>query len=137
MPDPVPNAASYTGGCLCGAVRLECRTEPYRVGVCHCLDCRKHSGSVFGILAIFPSASVTVTGATAEHRGRHFCPACGSSLFNTGPDEIEVAVGCFDAPNQVKPTYELWVHRREDWLPEFDGTRRHDRNRPGTDRFEP
>jgi hypothetical protein len=25
MPDPVPSIASYTGGCLCGTVRLECR----------------------------------------------------------------------------------------------------------------
>ena len=58
-------------------------------------------------------------------------------LTGISDDEIEVAVGCFDAPNQVKPTYELWVRRREDWLPEFDLTRRHDGNRPGPGRTEP
>ncbi|MEQ8398350.1 GFA family protein [Thalassobaculum sp.] len=137
MPDPVPSAASYTGGCLCGAVRLECRTEPYRVGVCHCLDCRKHSGSVFSILAIFPATSVTVTGTTAQYNDRHFCPACGSSLFGTIGDEIDVPVGCFDEPNRVRPTYELWTRRREDWLPEFDVARRHESDRPGTGRTEP
>jgi hypothetical protein len=31
-----------TGGCLCGNVRIEASGLPYRVGLCHCLDCRKH-----------------------------------------------------------------------------------------------
>jgi hypothetical protein len=35
------------GGCLCGAVRFEVRGGPYRVGVCHCLDCRKAHGAAF------------------------------------------------------------------------------------------
>ncbi|MGX1099285.1 hypothetical protein ACSSVZ_003338 [Amorphus sp. MBR-141] len=32
----------FTGGCQCGAVRLVATGRPYRVGLCHCLDCRKH-----------------------------------------------------------------------------------------------
>jgi hypothetical protein len=32
---------AMTGGCACGKVRFEVRGEPYRVGVCHCLTCRK------------------------------------------------------------------------------------------------
>ena len=31
----------YTGGCLCGDVRIVAAGRPYRVGLCHCLDCRK------------------------------------------------------------------------------------------------
>ena len=50
----------YRGGCLCGAVRLEIAAEPYRVGVCHCLDCRKHTGAVFGIYAVFPAEAVSI-----------------------------------------------------------------------------
>ena len=30
----------FTGGCLCGNVRLSALGLPYRVGLCHCLDCR-------------------------------------------------------------------------------------------------
>jgi hypothetical protein len=127
----------YRGGCLCGAVRLEIAAEPYRVGICHCLDCRKQSGSMFGTFAIFPADAVTITGTTADYRGRHFCPICGSSLFGRSDDEIDIAVGAFDAPNQVTPTYELWICRRENWLPAFNVARRYERNREGPGRSEP
>lgn len=125
------------GGCLCGAVRITLSGAPYRVGVCHCLDCRKHHGAVFHASAIFPVDAATISGTTAEYKGRHFCPVCGSSVFGRSGDEIEVNLGCLDAPSQFEPTYELWVIRREDWLPPFDVARRYERNREGTGRSEP
>lgn len=129
--------APYIAGCLCGAVRLEVRIEPYRVGVCHCMDCRKHHGAVFNSFAIFPAEAVKITGATTDYAGRNFCPTCGSSVFTRCGDEIEIAVGCLDAPSQVTPTYELWTRRRESWLPPFDVARRYDGDRPGPGRTEP
>ena len=127
----------HAGGCLCGAVRIIATGEPYRVGVCHCLACRKHDGAVFHACAIFPIEAVTITGATASYRGRHFCPTCGSSVFGRSDDEVEVSLGCLDEPSQFVPTYELWVIRREAWLPPFAGMRRHERDREGTGRSEP
>ena len=50
----------FTGGCLCGSVRIVASGRPYRVGVCHCLDCRKHHGALFHASAIFPQDAVTV-----------------------------------------------------------------------------
>lgn len=117
-----------TGGCLCGAVRITARGAPLRVGVCHCLDCRKHHGAVFHASAIFPEGAVTVSGAPAEYQGRAFCPACGSSVFSRSPGEVEVHLGALDAPNQFRPTYELWTVRREDWLPFFPDTDLHARD---------
>jgi len=121
--------AEVTGGCLCGDVRLVARGEPDRVGVCHCLDCRKHHGALFFAAAIFPAAAVTLTGETHEYRGRNFCPRCGSSVFSRSGDEVEVHLGALDAPSQFTPTYELWTVRREAWLPEFGWTAKFDRDR--------
>jgi hypothetical protein len=136
MPETM-NRARYAGGCLCGAVRLTIGAAPVRVGICHCLDCRKHHGAVFPAFAVFAAATVQVAGATSEYRNRNFCPACGSSLFGRNGDEIEVHVGCLDAPSQLRPTYENWIIRREDWLPPFGVAHRYQRDREGTGRTEP
>lgn len=125
-----------TGGCLCGNVRLVASGEPYRVGICHCLDCRKVHGALFNASAIFPEAAVTITGETGEFQGRHFCPRCGSSVFARSGDEIEVHLGSFDAIDQFVPSYELWTIRREAWLPPFPLARHYERNRDETSRSE-
>ena len=125
---------TFNGGCLCGAVRIAAAGEPYRVGICHCLDCRKHHGALFATYAIFPEAAVTIEGETRDYAGRHCCPRCGSSVFSRSDDEIEVHLGTLDAPNQLTPTYELWTIRRESWLPEFPRTTRFDRDRESTAR---
>jgi hypothetical protein len=125
-----------TGGCLCGAVKLVTTGRPYRVGLCHCLDCRKLSGAPFSGTAIFPQEAVTVEGETREFAGRHFCPRCGSTLFGRGGDEIEVSLGAFDAPDSFEPTYELWTVRRESWLPPFALAHSYERDREGPGRSE-
>jgi len=126
----------YTGGCLCGDVRIVATGQPYRVGICHCLDCRKHHGALFHASAIFPRDAVTTEGETREFKGRHFCPRCGSSVFGRSGDEIEVSLGSLDSIDQFKPTYELWTIRRESWLPPFPLTRRYERDREGSGRHE-
>ena len=125
-----------TGGCLCGDVRIRASGEPYRVGLCHCLDCRRHHGALFAATAIFREDAVTVEGETREYQGRHFCPRCGSSIFARTGDEVEVHLGALDAPNQLKPTYELWTVRRESWLPPFPLKTRYERDREGGGRSE-
>jgi len=126
----------YTGGCLCGDVRIVATGQPYRVGICHCLDCRKHHGALFHASAIFPRDAVTTEGETREFNGRHFCPRCGSSVFGQSGDEIEVSLGSLDSIDQFKSTYELWTIRRESWLPPFPLARRFERDREGIGRHE-
>ena len=126
-----------TGGCLCGDVRVVASGQPYRVGLCHCLDCRKHHGALFHASAVFPQDAVAVTGETHSYAGRFFCPRCGSPVFSQSGDETEVHLGSLDAPNQLTPTYELWTVRREAWLPPFPLARHHERDRDGTSRHEP
>ena len=71
----------FTGGCLCGNLRIVASGLPYRVGLCHCLDCRKHHGALFHASAIFPQDAVTIEGETRDFAGRFFCPNCGSTVF--------------------------------------------------------
>jgi hypothetical protein len=125
-----------TGTCLCGDIHIEASVEPYRVGLCHCLDCRKHHGALFHASAIFPADAVSVEGETRDYAGRHFCPRCGSSVFGRSGDEIELNLGALDSPDQFVPTYELWTIRRESWLPPFPLERRYERDRESAGRWE-
>lgn len=126
---------TFTGGCLCGQLRISASGQPFRVGLCHCLDCRKHHGALFHASAIFPETAVLITGESRAYAGRSFCPTCGSSVFARSGDEIEVSLGCLDAPDQLTPTYELWMIRREAWLPKF-AVKGYERDRPSTGRTE-
>ncbi|WAJ36331.1 GFA family protein [Pseudomonas sp. GOM7] len=125
-----------TGGCLCGQVRFTASGQPYRVGLCHCLDCRKYHGALFHASAIFAQDAVTIEGETGQYGGRHFCPRCGSSVFSRTADEIELNLGSLDEPNQFTPTYELWTIRREAWLPPFPLDRHYPRDREHGSRTE-
>jgi hypothetical protein len=119
-----------TGGCLCGSVRYSLEGEPFHVGRCHCADCRKESGSTYTIYGQWPRDAFTVEGEYATYDGRSFCPRCGSSLFTLEDDAAEVRLGSLDdAPFELVPEAEVWIKRREPWLPEVEGASQHRENR--------
>ena len=126
----------FTGGCLCGKVRFVASGHPYRVGLCHCLDCRKHHGALFHASAIFPEDAVVIEGETREYQERHFCPLCGSSVFSRSGDETEINLGSLDETDQFVPSYELFTSRRESWLPPFPIKKHYFRDRENTGRSE-
>jgi hypothetical protein len=122
------------GGCACGAVRFTVAGNPRRVGLCHCLTCRKAHASAFNPFAVFAPEQVEVAGELTDwqnSRGfvRRFCTKCGSQAVGGDGEEIEISLGSFDQPRLFEPQYELWVIRREHWLepldvPQFDEDRR-------------
>jgi len=126
----------FSGGCTCGDVRFVASGRPCRVGLCHCLDCRKHHGALFYAAAVFPADALKIDGEPREYAGRFFCPRCGSSVFARSDKEVEVHLGSLDAPDQLTPTYESWIIRREAWLPTFPGMTRYQRGPDDAERLE-
>jgi hypothetical protein len=124
------------GGCACAQVRFVTLGDPLRVGICHCLTCRKRHGALFNAFAAFEAEQVRVEGElacwpTSEHGRQWGCGVCGSPVFWSDEREAEreVHLGVFDEPGQFTPQYEVWTIRRERWLPDF-GLPGHERNRP-------
>src|SRR4051812_36241417 len=121
------------GGCACGAVRFRVRGEPKRVGLCHCLTCRKAHSSAFNPCVIYDPSQVEISGELRSWESRpdddrRFCPTCGSRICSGSGDEIELSLGSFDEVGLFEPEYELWVIRREPWLaplavPQYEGDR--------------
>ncbi len=121
------SAATRTASCCCGQLRIEVQGEPRGIGVCHCLECQRRTGSVFAALASF-GAPFTVTGDATEYvragdagaRFRfRFCPVCGSTVFHTEEGvegSVGVAVGAFGDPSFPAPQVSVYDCRRHPWV---------------------
>jgi hypothetical protein len=111
----------HEGGCACGAVRIEVFAPPRRVGLCHCMTCRKAHGAVFNPFVVFARGDVKLRGEvqwweSSPGYRRAFCPGCGSRVAGASNDEYEISMGSFDEPGAFRPEYEVWISRRESWL---------------------
>ena len=77
-------ASGFSGGCLCGAVRYECGTEPAVSGHCHCVDCRKSSGTGHCSHMGVPKGTVTVTGEVSVYER----PADSGNIVGRALDSV-------------------------------------------------
>ena len=66
------------GGCLCGKVRYSATGEPAFVGVCHCTDCQKFTGSAFSTVVGVPKPALTLEGKLARYSKTGATPASRS-----------------------------------------------------------
>ena len=118
-----------TASCRCGQLRATVTGEPVRVSVCHCLNCKKRSGSAFAAQARWPAGQVAIEGRSnsfervADSGNRatfHFCPECGSDVHydvnGKFDGQIAIPVGCFDDPFAFTPAYSVWEERKHAWV---------------------
>jgi hypothetical protein len=81
--------ATREAACHCGQLRLEVEGDPFVVSICHCLACKRRTGSAFGMQAAFEPDQVKVVGRLSDYTRIsdeadrkphvfHFCPECGS-----------------------------------------------------------
>jgi hypothetical protein len=110
-----------SGGCACGALRFIARVEIIRVGLCHCLVCQKAHGAPYLAFAVFPRASVSLSGPHTAWESSPdyqwlYCPVCGSRFANLTGAEIELPVASFDDASGLVPQYENWTMRRLPWV---------------------
>ena len=124
---------SLIGGCFCGRVRYETSGEPRNVTVCHCVDCRRATGSpMVGWLTVslaslrfvleMPKRFASSPGVT-----RSFCPGCGTSLTyqRNGRDELDLTICSLDKPDAVLPADHIWTEAQLSWAAVPDGVPRH------------
>jgi hypothetical protein len=115
-----------TGGCLCGAVRYRLTAEPVASRICWCRNCQ-YIASNGTVSAIFPSASIEISGTPGEHVSgadsgnqvrRRFCTQCGSHLFADSTGRVGLTVvrlGTLDDPSSVLPTANIWSTSAPQW----------------------
>jgi hypothetical protein len=125
--------------CSCGGLFAVCEGDPVRISVCHCLNCKRRTGSAFGVTAWYPADQVTISGPSKAYErvgdsgGRatfQFCPECGNTLcwaIDQMPGRTAIAVGAFADPGFPPPKVSVYETRRCAWL---------DLNAPGLERFD-
>jgi len=118
-----------TASCRCGQLRATVTGDPVRVSVCHCLNCKKRSGSAFAVQARWPAEQVQIEGSSktfvkAGDSGNpatfHFCPECGSDVYYVIDGKfdglIAIPLGAFDDPYFLEPAFSVWEERKHDWV---------------------
>jgi len=118
-----------TASCRCGQLKVTVTGDPVRLSVCHCLNCKKRSGSAFAVQARWPADQVRIQGLskgfvlTADSGNRatfHFCRECGSDVhyeINGKFDGlIAIPLGAFDDPYFASPKFSVWEERKNAWV---------------------
>src|SRR6476659_3048153 len=108
-----------TGGCMCGAVRYELKSEPFDCGWCHCRTCQLNSGApgmVFASVAdgdfVWIEGGDKVKSASSSSFGhREFCGECGTPFLmkvDHQPETVDFSVVTLDDPEAIAPGFHIF-----------------------------
>jgi len=129
----MPVSTSRSGGCLCGAVRYSV-TGPLRaVVLCHCTQCRRHTGHFMAATAArhrdfrLEEAAELRWYASSEQARRGFCGRCGSTLFwqAEARDYVSIAAGTLDGDTGLESACHIHVSDKGDYYSIDDGLPQH------------
>jgi len=123
------------GQCHCGAIIYEAEVEPGTIGICHCLDCQRLTGSVFRANILAPAKSFHIlkgkprqyikTADSGAKRVHAFCEMCGSPIYACAienPQTYSLRIGALDQREELgRPARQIWTKRRLPWIPTLAG----------------
>ncbi|WP_353621357.1 GFA family protein [Variovorax saccharolyticus] len=138
--ESVDSRSRRQGLCACAGLRVLVEGEAQTVVACHCLECQRRTGSIFGMGAYCLDEQVVLTGDCREFTRfldtshtvtAQFCPSCGSTLIwrsSRRPGLVGVSVGAFADPQFPCPNLSVWEQTRHGWLDMAPAERRHRRD---------
>lgn len=123
------------GSCRCGAVTYGAKVDPVFIGLCHCRNCQKETGSAFSSVMGLPAPALTVSGTTKQYDSvgdsgkathRTFCPECGTTITHWADimeGLIMINTGTLDDPSWATPTMQIYCDSAQSWavLPGLQG----------------
>ncbi len=114
------------GSCLCGEIRYEIDGDIIGINYCHCVQCRKASGSAFATNAAVKTPDFHIAHgldrlASIESslgKKRYFCYGCGSpiySQYDNAMDTVYVRIGTIDDDSGLSPDVHIHVASKAPW----------------------
>ncbi|KPF47366.1 GFA family protein [Rhizobium sp. AAP43] len=109
-----------TGACQCGAIRYAAEIDPALIGICHCTDCQRLTGSAYRVTAAcLPDQLRLKSGRPRRYRkigdsgqpsDQFFCGDCGSPLWRESADgKIGIRLGTIDQRRELRPHHQSWM----------------------------
>jgi len=135
--------ARLTGGCLCGRVRYELKSEPYDSGWCHCRTCQLFGGAPAMAFTCVASADFVWSKGepqvrwikTSSFGRRAFCGECGTPLqvqVDHQPETVDFPIATLDEPGAATPEFHIFWSEKVPWFNPGDELPRYEKFRPET-----
>jgi hypothetical protein len=110
-----------TGHCHCGSIAYEAEIDPQMVGICHCTDCQRLSGSPYRVTLPTPAQNFRLllgqlktyvkTADSGTKRAQTFCGDCGTPIYASAPENpstISLRWGSIDQRAALSPKRQIW-----------------------------
>ena len=120
------------GSCHCEKLAFEADIDPGKVGVCHCTDCQKLTGSAFSTFVPVPKAAFRLlrgepkiyvkTAESGNRRAQVFCPECGTRVYASALDDpqvFNVRLGTVAERAALEPRVQVWCRSALPWVTEL------------------
>ncbi len=124
-----------TGSCLCGAVSFKVRGPLRPTIACHCIQCRKQTGTYMSATScadedlVFTREDGLKWFRSSADAQRGFCKECGSVLFwkQDGSDATSISAGAIDGPSGAPLEGHIFCESAGDYYVIAGGTYRKER----------
>ncbi|KAF2101386.1 hypothetical protein NA57DRAFT_35078 [Rhizodiscina lignyota] len=127
------------GHCLCGAISVKVNDSELFSGhrrghLCHCRNCRRAAGGIFGTNLAIEASKVEITGkeslkeymdrdtTSGTPMARCFCEHCGTPIQSVTPvmgGKVVLKLGVFE--RVPEPEWEAFAVRRQIWEKPLEG----------------
>jgi hypothetical protein len=121
--------------CLCGGVTYEITGPIHHARYCHCVHCRKFSGTAHAAWGLIETAHLVIAqsnaGVSKYDSGnglRVFCSSCGSPLWYEPtrlPQFRGIPLGVIDDEGVPEPKMHVWTKSKVCWASISDDLPQH------------
>ena len=123
----------FSGKCLCGQVSYKSLAKPLLILNCHCEDCRRSTGAVYGTNVMVPEDQLEVCGTVSNfsHKAKRgntmskrFCTNCGTLMFGNSSGRtnvVSIRAGTVDQTDIINPVMNVFVDSKISSTPINDG----------------
>ncbi len=118
-------SAKFLGSCRCGDLKFRLQEAPLFVHACHCLHCKRKTGSSFGLTCIVLEQDILITQGNvlkekeSPRTTAFLCSSCNTTIYKTNT-AFEVTAwlqpNCLEDLRLLHIGAHIWVKRRDPWL---------------------